>query len=240
MKRRMKLVTGILLFAAGLSVTANAGSLELDSQEFEEKSFISDINDLIRDEMPERGVFDVGSSDIVTIADDESLFTVKNPIISMSITPPFGWICLTQDIGAQLDVYMAVYKDPVLGAEAMVENGVHFTLLNSDISAVAEVKFYDDTLGSIIANSADLTASDEESVISMLSGSVFPGYDIEAVTIGNYRFYRIKNPEKNQCIYETYVNGICIDTVMYSFNDEPLTEYDLADIEYMLSLCEIG
>ncbi len=234
MKKLSLVCTGIVM-ALVLGQTVLAEGLDLEGVENFEKQVECEVaTDNFRENKEERSIFDTGSSDIVMISSDGE-YTVLADGLRMTMYPPFGWICVTQDISQQLDTYMSIYKDAMLQAQNLVETNTHFELVDSMITTMVDVVTSIDPIGSLIINSSDLSDADEATVLDMISQNAFPGWEYGTVTLGDSRYYKFVSPEGDQIIYETYVKGTCVDCIITGLNGQAISDEVLSDIEYMLS-----
>ena len=227
----------VLVMVACFAFTANAEGLNLEGIEAQPKEFDVVGADEIIFENKDKGIFETGSTDIVEI-DDSGVFNVKTEKLDTTLYPPFGWVCLTQDVGSQFAEYATLIKDPMSMAQEMVESGTHYTLISPDFHLMTEFRIVeDDYIGAIIDNSSYLTGEDEQTICSYLETNCFSGEKIAAKTIGPHRYYSIVVEEEGAAymtIYETYVNKCCIDVVTYAVDENGITDEDLEEIEYML------
>ncbi len=224
---------GMMLIAMTQSVCAEG--LDLSGVDFSEHGAAQNIvAEEFRQDMGERGIFDTGSTDVVTITED-GRYEVQADGLNMNMYPPFGWMCLTQDISQQLELFTLVYNDPLAAATDMVEKNSHFVLINSGVTRGMEIYTYSDALSKIIVNSNDLSVSDETLILDTLQSVSYTGYDAEAMTLGGNRYYKFTDPSGQIACYETYVNSMMIQCVCFSIDSTLLTEADLTDLELALA-----
>ena len=217
------------LFFAG---AASAGTLDLSDVKVEEKGKGGINEENLRRTDPEKGIFDNGSMDLVTI-DSDGLFHVQTHGLSTSFYPGFGWFCFTQDLEAQLEDYLLIYNDPVGAIKDMIERDVHYSLVNSDFTTCIEIAIYEDALGGIVGTLSDLSPSDKAAVSLLLSTSAFPGFEVSEEVLGNETYYCVKAPDGHVVVFETYVKGVCVDVCVYSLSGT-VTDTDLEEARMML------
>lgn len=199
----------------------------------------SAVAEEFRQDMGERGIFDTGSTDVVTITED-GRYNVQADGLNMIMYPPFGWLCVTQDMAQQLELFTLLYVDPVASATGMVEDNTHFVLVDSGVTRAMEIHTYSDSFSKVIGNSNDLSASDEAVVLNTLRDVSYTGSDASTMTLGENRYYRFVDPSGQAVYYETYVNSVLIQCICFSIDSTPLTSTDLTDFELALADFSIG
>ena len=238
---RKKSILSSLLFAAALAVSVPVSAqeqLDFNSVTIEEHNKKGDnifsSEDFNKSDESERGIFDIGSTDEVTIAGD-GLYDIRSSLLSFQVYPPFGWLCVTQDFALQFDTFNPIYRDPLEAAKEMVADGMHLFLIDYSFEHSIEVYFGEDSIEKIIKNSADLNEEDENMAVSILNKMYFPGSDVSPVSLGSNRFYHFSDSTGVRHAYETYVNGICVDVIVQSIDGTACEKIVLEDVESMLS-----
>ncbi len=221
-----------LFSATGSGYCAGREAEDLQTIKVEEKTIPQADSSRFLTEEEDRSVFDNGSTDVVRIDADGTVY-VETEELKTSLYPPFGWFCFTQDLAAQLEDYVEIYKDPVSSVQQMISQDFHYSLVNADFSTCIDISMKPDALGSVVVNLADLSEGDLRIVEDMLSASAFPGYEISRETIAGNTFFQAVNPDGTLAVFETYVGGICIDTYVQPL-DGSLSDYDMEDVRLIL------
>lgn len=231
----------VAALAAVLTAAAPAKAQEkpdLDSVTVEEQKKAEgnpfSADDFNKTDESQRGIFDIGSTDEVTIAGD-GLYDIRTSLLSCEVYPPFGWLCVTQDFALQFDTFNTIYQDPLAAAKEMVGEGMHLFMIDYSFDYSVELYFSEDSIGKVIQNSLDLDEEDENTAVSILTRMYFPNREVLPVTLGNYRFYHFPDATGASHVYETYVNGICVDVMVNNIDGSACEETVLEDVESMLS-----
>lgn len=241
MKKSVSLLAALGLtvsLAGAFSVQAESPEQSLEDVVLEEqaKTEASSIDESTLREHSDidRGIFDVGSQDIVTISSD-GLFDIDSPALGIQLYPAYGWLVFTQDLGLQFDQYYLTFSDPVGIAKELVNEGKHLFMVDYDFQNAIYIQYSDDALGKVIGNAANLSQDDEATVLKLVSSMYFGGQNVKPVTIGDYRYYSFADTDNGFYVYETYVNGICVDIYLENFYGQAPEDYILEDLESMLS-----
>ena len=195
-------------FAPGSALAGEEAS-EADEQkdfsniELQEKSIESIDPSYLRKDRKEKNIFDLGSKDTLTISED-GYYTVDTGDVVITLLPPFGWNCFTQDLKTQLEAFVDVFTDPVAVVNSLIEEEIHYFIFDYDYRLFVEVKVSKDTLGSIIKDSNLLTDEEEEIVIDLLETS-YTDVSIVPEDLGGRRFYIMNNEDLSLIVAETYV-----------------------------------
>ena len=182
----------------------------------------------------EKGIFDLGSTDVVTCSN--GVYSIATDLISVDVYPPFGWICLTQDLGQQLDLYTSIFKDPTAVVQHMIEGNTHAFLLDSSWNYNCELRLYQDSISALVGNSSSLSSADEAVILEHIKANCFSDCtEATADTYGSNRFYKFVFGGGKDVLDETYVNSVCIDFYIYADDQSVIGDDICTDVEYMLA-----
>ena len=235
--KHKKLVAAITILSLTLSMGLNAfaDGLDLSGVESAPKNTNNSVNsDDFKSGDAEKGIFDLGSTDVVTYSNGE--YSIDTELLDMTVYPPFGWICLTQDLGQQLDLYTALFNDPSAVVQSLIQDGTHALLVDSTFNYTCELRLFEDNIGTLVGNSSDLSETDEAIILEYIKGNGFTDCtEAAADTFGNNRFYKFVFAEGTCVLYETYINSVCVDFYLYSNDGSVLGDDICTDVEYMLA-----
>ena len=120
--------------------------------------------------------------------------------------------------------------------QSLVQDGTHALLLDSTWNYTCELRLYQDSFGLLIGNSTDLSSTDEAIILNHIKDNCFSDCtEATADTYGSNRFYKFVFAGGTRVLYETYINSVCVDFVIYSYDDTVLGDDICSDVEYMLA-----
>ena len=221
----LTLSMGLNAFAEGIDVSG------VDAAQKGTGGMVS--SDDLKSDEAEKGIFDLGSTDVVTYSD--GVYTISTSEITVNVYPPFGWYCLTQDLSQQLDLYTAIFKDPTGVVQHMIEGNTHALMLDSSWNYNCELRIYQDSISALVGDSSSLSSVDESIILNHIKENCFSDCtDATADTYGSSRFYKFVFAGGTSVLYETYVNSVCIDFFIYADDNSVIGSDICSDVEYML------
>ena len=225
----------VLSLTFSMGMHAFADGLDLSGVEDVQKDSQKTVSsEDLKSSDAEKGIFDLGSTDVVTCFNGE--FSINTGMLKVTIYPPFGWICLTQDLGQQLDLYTTIFNDPTAIVQSLIQDGTHALLFDSTWNYTCELKIFQDSISSLVGNSSGLSSTDEAVILEHIKNNCFNDCtEATAHTFGNNRFYKFVFAGGTSTLYETYVNSVCVDFYVYSNDYSVLGDDICTDVEYMLS-----
>jgi len=173
------------------------------------------------------------TDDVVIIHEDGSLEVGVNNI-NMLVLPPFGCVAFTQDVLAQLDLYLSMTDDIESLVTALKESGIHIYVYDSISEASAAFIVEQDALSKLFVNAVDIAEGSRKFVANTLE-SMYGMDTVECLELGDNFFFKMSNKtDPSSIIYTTYVGGQTID-IYCSSGDTGFTDYDIEMFELMLT-----
>lgn len=231
----MKQILLALLLAAMLLTGAVADEITIDEPKTPE--FNTELSDMLgaalKDSVRDGGAGFPVTTDVVTLNDDGSVNVVTEDV-SMTVFPPFGSVALTQDLLAQLDVYL-MYDDPSSIVESMIADDTHIIVM--DLAFYTQI-YFDTTVDTISGLVGDIDEVSEAILLSVKSAlqNNTAQYDVSVKTLGENTFlvfdYRKSGDE--YMIYTSVKNNTNIDIHLIPGGDV-ITDAEIENLEYMLT-----
>ena len=235
--KHKKVVAAITILSLTFSMGMNAfaDGLDLSGVEGSSKNIENSVSsDDFKSGDAEKGIFDLGSTDVVSYSNGE--YSIDSELLDVTVLPPFGWLCFTQDLGQQLDLYTALFNDPSAVVQSLIQDGTHALMIDSTFNYTCELRLVEDNIGALVGNSADLSSTDETVILDYIKDACFTDCtEAAAGTYGNNRFYKFVFDGGTCVLYETYINSVCVDFYLYSNDGTAVGDDMCSDVEYMLA-----
>ena len=153
------------------------------------------------------------TDDIVTIDTENGVFTVDTASgTRLSVTPPFGVYCITQDITQQLDAYLSLYADVGAALNTYVSHGIHMDLYDFCTGQSVYVAESGDIFASITGNLSRLNLTDRKQVAAYLSRNRFGNYPSQFKRMGENIYIAFDLAQEcGFVVYDTIVGGRLIE-----------------------------
>ena len=219
----------ILLLLPMLFAYSEVSDIPVEKKDILNRDILNSF--IIADSQADKSILD--TDDVVVVHDDGTI-SVTTSGITMNLLPPFGWITLTQDVMAQLDLYMSL-TDDIEGLVNELKNmKAHIYSLDLLTGSSAVFLVEQDSLSKLFADINSIPEDDLELVIKALN-IAYGADDMTLVELGGNKFFRLKYASSpDTLIYSTFVNHQTIDIYCYS-GEEELTDFDVEAFELMLT-----
>lgn len=186
----MKRLLGVLvvLFMVMGQVNATSPAIPEDAQVREVLPSAYNLEEIIRekDAIHRSGSIPVSDASLEIASDGR--YVIKANGITCSFLLPFGWYAFTQDFFSQLELYMAVFKDPLAIYNSMIETGLYLLAFNGELDGNhTEMYMYRDNLSTLYGNLDDQS---DTAVIAarLIYTRSFPNAEVDSVILGNHTY----------------------------------------------------
>ena len=226
----------VVLILVCCTVIANAEG-DLDLPEIGKQTldgYYLDTSSLLKKTEAGKAV-DLSTQDVVTVLEDGSINIVSKNV-SMTITPPFGWVVFTQDVLAQLDVYMTYVTD-IEEMQNMIKNIDAQALcldLVSDMKTI--IKVTENPLAKLLGNMKDTRESHLSAVQDVLQSS-YGATDSAIVEEGENKYIKLSGKEAGNVsfiLYTTFINDRAVEIYCLT-EEEDFSDFSVMTIESMLT-----
>lgn len=177
-------------------------------------------------------------SDTVTIDSETGTYTVVTASgTALSVTVPFGTLCITQDVAAQLDTYLTLFDDVGAALDSYLSQNIHMDIYDIYTGSSTYITECDNPLAALVGqlNTLDRAASRE--LAHYLSVHCYGSHSAAIKTVGK-NVYIAFDLAKDQgfVVYVHIVNGKLIEVY------RPCTSWKegTADVERILTGLTLG
>lgn len=134
-------------------------------------------------------VDDTLTTDDVSFDEAEGTVTVDTASgISMQLSIPFGYCCITQDLEQQLDVYLNLYTDVASAVKHYITNGIHMDVYDYYSERSVYISEEADSLAALTGEMNTLTDEQIQKTAEYMSANWYGGASPILKTIGENRY----------------------------------------------------
>lgn len=188
-----------------------------------------------------RGGLTAFTSDIVTIDEENGVYTVNTDSVGMRVEVPFGYVCITQDIFQQLDVYFSLYKDVSVALQDYIENGVHLNLFDLLTGLDVYVYVEDDPLSALVGDLAAVPEAYAQRVFAYMAQNWFDDAQYDVRNIGSRPYAVVDLREDHGYItYITFAGGKTVQAVCFADADDEDALSGVASLMECVSVTTLG
>lgn len=181
------------------------------------------------------------TTDEVIIDSENSVYTVNTDTISMRVEVPFGFVCITQDISQQLDLYLALYTDAGTALDNYISHGVHLNLY--DLLSGLDVNLFvsDNSLAQLVGDLCEVPEAFAQQVFSYVAQNWYDGVSCTLETVGGRPYFLVDARKEYGFIsYITFVGGRETDVICYADAEDEEAAANVAYLVECLNLSTIG